>query len=208
MPALLLALALLVAPSTRPADLTLAEPLRGEFAFADAIGSLRATDGVHVQVMWTALELEGVDPETPVDLDLPAGMTIGRALDLMLNAAHGGFAELAVVADGPVLVVTTLDHADALSSTLEMYDLRPLVDLQDGDRAQLVADLMDLIVDVVDSDGWRSNGGTLASMAELDGVLAVHAPRRTQVEVRRLLDKLAAVEKDDAEPEGDPEAAG
>lgn len=96
-------------PTTGPGDPTTrvldkvdlsAVPLR------DAIERLRARVGVNVFVSWNTLARAGVMPDKPVDAQL-ANVTLGKALDLILDDASAGDSSLTWVVDEGIIRIST-----------------------------------------------------------------------------------------------------
>ena len=185
-------------PATRPAvavpdldEMRLPWPIQGTVPLDDALEVLRGIDGLHVQVQWSQLQLAGVNRETEVELDLPAGTTVRLAFDLILDAAAGGFAALAAEMRGPLVLVTTRQAADHAVET-RLYDLRPLLDAMSDGRDQTeptptAEEVLQLVLDTVDAGSWKVNGGTVGTMTEVGGVLVVTTAPSTHAAVRDLL---------------------
>src|SRR5215469_15883337 len=76
----------------------------------DAVDFLRDVSGANIVVNWKALESAGITRDTTVNLHL-TGVTMHKALDLMLNQAAGGDT-LTYYADEGVLEITTRELAD------------------------------------------------------------------------------------------------
>src|SRR4051812_8164780 len=55
----------------------------------DAIEFLRDVSGTNMTVNWKALESTGVTKDTPINIHL-AGISLRKALDMVLNDASGG----------------------------------------------------------------------------------------------------------------------
>ena len=78
--------------------------------FGDAIEFLRDVSGTNMTVNWRALEAAGVSKDTPINIHL-AGITLRKALDMVLNDAAGGDA-ITYFVDQGVIEITTRDIAD------------------------------------------------------------------------------------------------
>jgi hypothetical protein len=76
----------------------------------DAVEFLRDVSGANMTVNWKALEGAGVNRDTPINIHL-AGITLRKALDMVLNDASGGDAITYFVDEG-VIEITTRDIAD------------------------------------------------------------------------------------------------
>src|SRR5689334_18811856 len=76
----------------------------------DAIEFMRDVSGANIAVNWKALEGAGVNRDTPVNLHLN-GISLRKAMDMVLNEAAGGDA-LTYYVDQGVIEITTRDLAD------------------------------------------------------------------------------------------------
>jgi len=92
--------------------------------FSDAIDFLRDVTGANITVNWKALEGAGVSRDTMVNLHL-SGISLRKALDLVLNEAAGGDSITYFVDDG-VIEITTRDIADHAMVT-RVYDVQDLL---------------------------------------------------------------------------------
>jgi len=104
----------------------------------DAIDFLRDVSGANIVVNWKALEGAGITRDTQVNLHL-TGITMHKALDLILNEAAGGDA-LTYYADEGVLEITTRELADHQMVT-RVYPVEDLImdvpDFNDAPTFQL-----------------------------------------------------------------------
>jgi hypothetical protein len=90
----------------------------------DAIEFLRDVTGANITVNWKALETSGVNRDTPINLRL-AGISLRKALDLVLNEAAGGDSITYFIDEG-VIEITTRDIADHQMVT-RVYDVQDLI---------------------------------------------------------------------------------
>ncbi|HSZ59162.1 MAG TPA: hypothetical protein VK797_26210 [Tepidisphaeraceae bacterium] len=90
----------------------------------DAIDFLRDVTGANITVNWKALEAGGVTRDSMVNLHL-SGISLRKALDLVLNEAAGGDSITYFVDDG-VIEITTRDIADHQMVT-RVYDVQDLL---------------------------------------------------------------------------------
>src|SRR6185312_11655641 len=77
---------------------------------ADAIDFMRDVSGVNIAVNWRALEAAGVARDTQVNIHL-AGISLRKALEMVLNDASGGDAITYYIDEG-VVEITTRELAD------------------------------------------------------------------------------------------------
>jgi hypothetical protein len=140
------------------------------------------------------MELEGIDREAVYAFDLPAGISIGRAIEATLKDVSGGFASLGFAVRDGIVIVTTMDEIARRMRTTEVYDIRDLLlRVDEPDRPQAVENLTYLITDLINPDHWRQNGGTAASISETRRYLVIDGLASTHAEVERLLSKLREV---------------
>lgn len=106
---------------------------RTELAFADtpltdAIDFLKDYHQINIIIDETALQDEGVDPSTPINMEL-SGITLRSALRLMLKQPG-----LTYVIDNEVMNITTETEADAVLSTriYDIADFQPIINLGGG----------------------------------------------------------------------------
>lgn len=159
----------------------------------EALEHIAKTTGLNIIPNWAAFELEGVDRTTEIDVSLPEGIPVGQALSILLEQASGGFAELDWVVKDGIVHVTTLEDLAQRFVTTELHDVRDMLSAAtpgDFDRQTRVQQIIELIQDTVESDAWKVNGGTIGSIAEMDGVLVITATPAMHEETAQLLDKL------------------
>jgi hypothetical protein len=170
------------------------EPIVGEMTLRAAMDRIEAQIGLSIRVEFTAMELEGIDREAVYAFDLPAGISIGRAIEATLKDVSGGFASLGFAVREGIVIVTTMDEIARRMRTTEVYDIRDLLlRVDEPDRPQAVENLTYLITDLINPDHWRQNGGTAASISETRGYLVIDGLASTHAEVERLLSKLREV---------------
>ncbi|MEM8874995.1 MAG: hypothetical protein AAGD32_12160 [Planctomycetota bacterium] len=168
----------------------------------EAIDFYRDVTGLNVVVNWNAIELIGIDRNTPVTLKV-SNVTSRQMLNLILRDAGQG--ELAYLIDDNVITVTTREQASRTMVT-KVYDIRDLImpvpnftpdfDIGDfggggggfggggdfGDNGEEMSpeDMAELIIDIIREtvrpDVWQENGG-FASIRYFDGTLIITAPQ-------------------------------
>jgi hypothetical protein len=117
-------------PSPIEARIEAALEERTELAFADtplidAIDFLRDYHQINIWIDETALQDEGVDPSTPITLEL-SGIRLRSALRLMLKGQG-----LTYVIEDEVMKITTQDAADGVLSTrvYDVADFQPIINM-------------------------------------------------------------------------------
>lgn len=101
-----------------------------ELAYSDApleaaLEQFAELAGVNVHVAWPALEANGVERDTPVKLKL-RDVSLGDALQLLLELAGGSDGELAFWIQGGVLRISTRDDMSR-RTVVTLYDCRDIV---------------------------------------------------------------------------------
>jgi RNA polymerase sigma factor (sigma-70 family) len=180
-----------VAPWPEALTKPLGTPLSlNEVPLDEAIAMLRERMGLSVFADWTAMELEGVDRKMPITLDFAENISTGRALEFVLRAASGGFAQLGYDWDGDVLVISTAEEMSRHVKTM-VVDLRPIAGRGEEQVVdeETVQQIIKLITETVHMDSWRENGGS-ASIQAVSGRLVVTAPPRLLRDVLKLVEKL------------------
>ena len=91
-------------------------PVRGlpeikfnDLPFRDVMGFFKNVTKANFHINWRAIEQEGIDPRTPISLDL-RGVSIGRAMDLVfsqVNADRDKFSSVYWVVNNGVVLVST-----------------------------------------------------------------------------------------------------
>jgi len=103
--------------------------LTPETTFADALEILRnsADPPLRIFVNWRDLsENADVDRTTPINMEGISGIPRGAALELLLQAVGGGFAELDYVVENGVIVIATKDSLRERQK-VTVYDVSDLV---------------------------------------------------------------------------------
>ncbi|MBS3735401.1 MAG: hypothetical protein KGY99_10840 [Phycisphaerae bacterium] len=133
--------------------------------FRDVIWFLRESSDVNIWVNWKALDLQGVQPDTPITVKLE-NVTVAKALEVVL-ADTGGEQPLAYIVEDGVVTIATKRHL-ATKRTTRVYDVRnPLGQPVSGREVKL---LSDLIKRQIDPSSW---GTEEASIDTFSGMLIV-----------------------------------
>ena len=146
-----------------------------------------------------ALDEVAISPDTEITASL-RNITLRSALKLMLQ--QPGVEDLTYVIDSEVLLITTIDRAEA-TLTIRMHrvdDLDLIGDTPSGGgggvntHPQVFSSLTEAIISCVNSDTWQENGNGVGELVLLKpGILVVTNTRRVQDEVARFLDQLRRV---------------
>jgi hypothetical protein len=90
----------------------------------DALDFMRDVSGANITVNWKALEASGMTRDAQVNLHL-TGITLRKALDMLLTEASGGDT-ITYVVDQGVIEITTRDLADHMMTT-RVYPVEDLL---------------------------------------------------------------------------------
>lgn len=90
-----------------------------------ALDQLRDKNGLNLHVNWPALASAGVNPDTPISLDLKH-VRLDKVLDLVLQDAGGMNAKLGYDVDDGVVTVSTKDDLNSRTVT-RVYNVRDLL---------------------------------------------------------------------------------
>ena len=187
-------------PAADLGNVRLSGNIEGMMTFAEAIAAFEKATQLHIIIDYANLDLEGIHGAIQISTHLPAEMAVGTALELVLHTV-GPYSELAFLVDGRTVRVSTQDVIDRTTTT-QTYDLAaslrrsttPIDPHWDRPPATELQEIIDLIRDTIRPDTWRSNGGDVAHLTELDGRLVITATPRMHLEIERLLDMLSRAE--------------
>ncbi|MFM9996810.1 MAG: permease prefix domain 1-containing protein [Phycisphaerales bacterium] len=159
------------------------------------------TDGLKtpMTVRWASLGEAGLDREARLNVHVPPGAIEGAfdALNDALAAAGQGDAALDHRTEDGVIVVATRAYFDRRESVLAAYDIEPV-----AAAGVDCGELVQVITQFVDPDGWKQNGGDLATMTIVGPRLFVQAPPRFHEGVKWFIAQLSP------EPQPRADAAG
>lgn len=179
----------------------------------DVFDFMRDVAGLNLYVNWPALEAAGVDRSVPISLKL-RNIKLGKVMDLALNQASGGGAELTWYVSDNIVYVTTKELADQDMVTM-IYDVQDLLvevpnfrapqftpssggqggsgniigssdneTTEDSTATERGEKLVDLVMALIEPDVWVENGG-FARIRYFRGTLIVTAPRSVQRKIGR-----------------------
>lgn len=178
-----------------------------DMPLCDVIDSLAAASGANMTVRWGVLESAGLDRKAPVSFKA-RNVTVEQALDHVLSDAGGGNVALGFDIDKGTLLVSTNEDLGRLSS-IAFYDIgdllrRPVPPTTQPSESEQVDSIIKVIEDLINSDAWKDNGGTVGSIREFNHKLIVQATPKMQREIQVLLDKLRETPVTSSTPEPTP----
>ncbi len=133
---------------------------------SDFIGAVAGESGIQIDFDWAALEEEGIEPSTPVSIEL-SDVSLRNALRFVLANLNLTF----IQQSHSLLVTSQNDAGNRLEKRL--YDLRDLLTSTGEDLEYDVAELEELLQRIVSPSSWNSVGGP--------GELFVSAAERAMV---------------------------
>lgn len=182
-------------PATRPTilDVTLADVQFRSVPLERAIDELRDLTHANIVVEWKQLEAAGVEPTAPVRVRL-WDVTLDKALRIVLDDVDQnlGFQE-----QGGIITISTRERL-ASKTVIQVYDIRPLIEALAGrvapnetiTHAEIIDSVTKLVENLIDTDSWKDNGGSVGSIYEVPGLLVVQQTPSVQRRVQGLLEDL------------------
>jgi hypothetical protein len=177
------------------AEARLSAPL-GQVTLADALRGITNQTDVPIIADWKALAtIEIATPSDPVT-QLVRGETVAAALEAIRHQVGDELGRPVIVARDGALLLTT-DEAARQDRMTVVYDVRDLLAdrLAGYDAAaylDVLQELIDVLVENVDPDGWNILGGETGSINTFAGVLVIHNTPENHRGVEALLARLRA----------------
>ena len=172
-------------------DKTLPEVKFDQVALSDVMDFFREQSGANLIVNWKALEAAGIDRSAEVSIRLK-NVTLRQALDHILSNVGGsdvggGSVKLGhSILDGAIVVST--DEDVSRNTTTMAYDVSDLLQPMQNETHQNTVDrLLKLVQQMVMPETWKSNGGAVGDISELNGKLVVQNTQAAQEKVAELL---------------------
>lgn len=188
-----------------------------EIPFSDVVVFLRDVTKNNIVVNWRALEEEGIDPDSPVSLQLH-DVTFEQMLRHLCRNVGGGATRLGFTTDAGAFVLST-EQSLATASRARAYNVAelierqssatPAVGLEQVERGTLTlrpvsapgaapatmpatgrSELIELIIEHIAPDTWRDTGGTLGTIRLYNGRLVVSTIDMYHLEIDKLLAEL------------------
>jgi len=153
------------------------------FCFEDmelrqVIQFFRDVSGANINVDWRALAAEGVKPDTGLRVYFPSRITVGRALEIILDSLPANEPGMGyVIRDGVVRIST--QYGLGRHSVFRIYDVDDVIARireYEGPRTgrnEAIAGITTLIRSSIDLSSWRSAGGIAGEICDIGGLLVV-----------------------------------
>jgi beta-lactamase regulating signal transducer with metallopeptidase domain len=197
------------------------QPLKGQIRFnsnklSDVLDYLRDTTGTHMYVDWPALQRAGVSREAPVTARLN-DIKLSKALDLIFKSVENDTRKLGYAVNEGMITISSRAELDKNTVT-HRYDINDLLfiardynnqpDLskinasqsalpsgpvtKQPDRASRVDDIKRYVMDNVEPDSWKENGGESGAISSspLRAVLLITQTPRAHRKIQAVLDDL------------------
>jgi hypothetical protein len=167
---------------------------------AQALGKLEQAIDLPISAHWQALEQIDTFPDDRISLRA-AGLNAAEVIELVRSMMGDEFERPVAFIDGGVLRITRQDDLIDETTTV-VYDVRDLLAASTGlpfeDRetnqpvfsADIVENLVNIVEELVDPEGWRDLGGTTGSLHELDGKLFIDNTLPNHRAIQTLLTQL------------------
>ncbi len=168
-------------------------PITADFdnvPLSKALDAIRDRASINLFVDWKSIEAGPVNRNTPVTLILRDPVQTSTVITLLLRAAD---ANLQSAIDDGVLVITTIEPPKPAVITRAYYirDLTPGGPRQqEGDPDPIEVEqhnLAILIMETVECDKWRDNGGTIGVLCYINGKFIVKATETMHQQIEALL---------------------
>lgn len=170
-------------------DRTLPQVQFDKVGLADVFDFLRDVSGVNIIVDWKALEAAGINRNKPVSARL-RNVSFSKALSTILDSAGGPRAKLGYRIDDSLLTIST---AAQLSNpvVVQTYEISDLIKNDAGRVNQIV----ETIIDSIDTHSWKLHGGTVGDIREKGAQLIVTQTPPNQEAIANLLANLRELMK-------------
>jgi len=141
-----------------------------DVSLSQAIQWFEESSGVKVNVWWSSLRKEGIDPETPIYgihlKDVENGTALARILDNASEIAPTSFS----VWNDQVVVSPSVAGVHAVF--VRRYDIRPILAKASGANARAATAIIAAVRRTIDRSSWESSG-RFGKISEKDGWLTV-----------------------------------
>lgn len=135
------------------------------------------------------LEIEGIDPDTPVSITLPE-CSLSEALDLILTPLN-----LTYRIRESGIQITSFPAVEERGA-LRAYDLSYLLSTSEHASA-----IIKTIQESIDPDSWPVNGGQ-SNISMIGSILFITCPERTHQDIEKFLRMLSTMNLDNSSPPG------
>jgi len=154
-------------------------------ALEDVVQYISEAAGVDILVNWQTLNAAGVDRNSEVNIIFTMDVTVGKALQVILQDVGGVDPPLCFYVSEGVITITTQPDLYKHGMETRVYDIRDLVTarLADGpSRERIIVTMIDDIMSLVDESSWDE--GTIT---EHDGQLIIKQTREHHLIIGSLL---------------------
>jgi hypothetical protein len=170
--------------------------------WADLIKQVGEKAGMPLEVRWRALGEMGYEPGAAIHVEMKDQPLPGAFQFIAYeNGQPGNDVDYRVI-DGRLVIATT-SYFDQQDTVLVAYDLSKLAEQRAENGAStpeaaacsVTTEFRQVIQQMVHSEGWQDNGGTLASTAVFGSKLFIKAPKRYHTEIQWVMDQLPKPEQ-------------
>lgn len=163
-----------------------------DMELSQAIQFLRDISGACIHVKWRVLAIEGVLPETPINLHMHNVM-FAHVLQLVLDDAASQSESCVgldyIIEDG-VISISSIEEFSRYT-IVRFYDIHAILEQSHTKPAQEIAsDLIELITGIVDRDSWEIAGGEAGSIREFNDQLIIRQTYHNHELIQVLLSRL------------------
>ena len=167
--------------------------------FSDAVDFFRDTTELNLFVNWRAIEGAGVGRNAPINVRLK-NVPFEQALRYVLRDAGAGTVALDFAVVDGIVNITTADEL-ATDVKVRVYNVARLLkqmpstmpanDSEEIIRANKAEHLVQIICETVAPDSWRSAGGAVGSISEINGRLVVGQTEANHALIAKLLEEIS-----------------
>lgn len=150
---------------------------------AEVFRYLGETAGLDVNAHWADLESQGLGRDFAISVAakrVPVGASIGLIADSCCPNLDYRLTER-------TLEIASREYFDRRESVLASYDLEPA-----SARGAASDEVIKVVESLVEPNGWRDNGGDIASVYVLGNRMFVEAPPRYHEKIKWILSELAS----------------
>jgi len=160
-----------------------------------ALEAMQSQTKLGLVVNWGEIEESGNNVNDPLGLALKDA-PLATALDLLADGGRKGGLPLAWRVKDKTIEFGMKHVLDRREASLASYDISEVLGALSGnygrEYAEAVADINQLLTQMVEPESWRENGGDTATINVVGGKMFIQAPPRMHEQVDWILQQLKA----------------
>ncbi len=186
-----------VAPGSnaQPADASVT-PFERAGQLGDVLAQIDRLSDMKVRPLWADLETVGITPDTPVSISFTSGVSLEKALFLLMADINGQERRVDYSVSNGVVLVGTRDLVERNRRVyVDVYDARDLAwdttTLEEGGRP--VPTLSQVVMLAVDPGAWATLGNRFWHISEYERSLVITTTEENHKRIAQLLDHMRAL---------------